>query len=711
MYTFSNLGKAGHLKRHLPMQLFLMFSLLWASGASAASNTLKDIKFSTMPGDKVQITLSLTGPASAPQSFTTDKPARISLDFDDTASELTQKSYNIGIGKAKSVAAIAADSKTRVVINLVKTTAYQTKVQGNDVIITLDSGNSGPESSAGNTYSSESSAPASADGGLQITDIDFRRGDGGEGRIIVSLTDPSAIVDIKQQSGSVVLDFVDTALPENLQRRLDVTDFSTPVKFIDTTPSGDGTKMIITPVGDYEHLAYQANDQFVVEFKPVTKEEKEADKKKRFQYTGERLSLNFQDIEVRAVLQLLADFTDLNMVTSDSVGGNLTLRLKNVPWDQALDIILKAKGLAMRQTGNVILVAPTEEIAAREKLELEASVQIEELAPLRSEFMQINYAKASDLAELIKSQENNLLSDRGSVTIDERTNTLLVQDIDSRLLDVQRLVDRLDVEVRQVLIEARIVNASVDFSKELGVRFGAATASTDVEGGRTLIVGGGKTGVLDSSSISGGPFISEAGSTNENLLVDLAAASDGNGAIQFVLGKIGSHILELELSAAQQDKLVEDIGSPKVVTLDKHEALVANGFEIPFQEASSSGATTTSFKKAELSLKVTPSITPDDRVIMDLTVQNDAPVDAGANNGAALSTQEVTTSVLVDNGETIVLGGVYVLNNQDTVDAVPFFSDIPYVGFLFKRTKETNTKKELLIFITPKILKSTLAVN
>jgi len=690
--------------------LLTLFSLFWASSVFAG-NTLKDIKFSTLPGDKVQITLSMSGPATAPKSFATDKPARISLDFKDTNSALAKKTHNIGIGKARNITAIEAGGRTRVVISLVSSTQFKTKLQGNDVIITLDSGSGGSS-----TIASRSSNQGSS--GLAMTDIDFRRGENGEGRVVISLTDPSAVIDIKQEGANVVLNFLDMNLPERLQRRLDVTDFATPVKMIDTLPNGNGVKMIITPTGEYEHLAYQAEDKFVVEFKAITKEEKEEQKKKRFTYTGERLSLNFQDIEVRAVLQLLADFTDLNMVTSDSVGGNLTLRLTNVPWDQALDIILKAKGLAMRQTGNVILVAPTEEIAAREKLELESQNQIEELAPLRSEFIQINYAKAADLADLIKSQDNSLLSDRGNITVDERTNTLLVQDIDARLEDIHRLVDKLDIEVRQVLIEARVVNADLDFKEQIGVAFGSA-GNGELEGGRGFVAGGALPGRLNASGFAGAapgvPFITqEDGDVEgaENLLVDLAVAAPTSG-VQFVLGKIGSHILELELTAAASENKIETIGSPRVVTLDKHEATIASGVEIPFLEASASGAATIQLKKAELRLKVTPSITPDDRIIMDLDITNNAALNAAAANGttAVISTQELRSAVLVDNGETIVLGGVYQRDTADNVNKTPFFGDLPYIGYLFRQTTDNDRKRELLIFITPRILKTSLGVK
>lgn len=682
--------------------LSVLFSLLWTSAVYAATNTLKDIQFASMPGDKVQITMVMSGPATAPKSFATDNPARISLDFSDTSSSLVNKTQTIGIGKARSVSAIEAGGRTRVVVSLSSTAQFQTKLQGNEVILTLDSG-AGSVVSSASTSSAPVSSTARASDGLEITDIDFRRGDAGEGRVVISMTDPSAVIDINQQGSNVVLNFVDATLPERLQRRLDVTDFATPVKMIDTLVKGNEVQMVISPVGEYEHLAYQADDKFVVEFKPVTKEEKEAADKKRFTYTGERLSLNFQDIEVRAVLQLLADFTELNMVTSDSVGGNITLRLTNVPWDQALDIILKAKGLGMRQNGNVIMIAPTEEIAAREKLELEAQNQINELAPLVTEYIAISYAKAADLATLIKSQENSVLSDRGSVTVDERTNTLIVQDIQERVNDIHQMVGKLDVEVRQVMIESRLVTAERNFLKSLGAKVGFGSTVNE-DGKRNGAIGGnvGGNNVFTEGELDN--VITTNDGSDFNVFSSAAAVAGANtGNIALVFGKAAAEILSLELSAASLTNDIDIISAPKVVTLDKHEARIAQGFEVAFQEASASGATTTSFKKAELSLTVTPSITPDDRVVMDILVTDNA---VDAQNQGTLTTKEVETSVLVDNGATIVLGGVYQDTSKHLVDGVPFLKDVPYVGRLFSKENNSSETKELLIFITPRIMKS-----
>ncbi|MFO1436210.1 MAG: type IV pilus secretin PilQ family protein [Gammaproteobacteria bacterium] len=484
------------------------------------------------------------------------------------------------------------------------------------------------------------------------------------------------------------------------------------MKEVDTQRRGNGARMVITPTGKtlYDHLAYQTDNLFTVELKPLTREEEEKAKKEKMGYTGEKLSLNFQNIEVRAVLQLLADFTGLNIVAADTVTGNVTLRLKNVPWDQALDIILKSKGLAMRQNGNVVMVAPAEEIATREKLELEAQKQLRELAPLRTEFVQINYAKASQIAELLKSEGKNILSERGNVSVDERTNTLLVQETAEKIEEIRKLVATLDIPVRQVLIESRIVIANENFSRDLGVRFGYSKSS-NTNGGldpnnTEYVIGGKKAGDVNYSGTT-------AFHTNglENYIVNLPAASPA-GALELAVGKIGSYLLQLELSALQSEGKGEVISSPRVITANQKEATIEQGADIPYQEATSSGATSVQFKKAVLSLKVTPQITPDERIIMDLKVNKDVPDFANLVNGVPpINTQNVSTQVLVDNGETVVLGGVYNTQNTDNATRVPFFSDIPYLGWMFKNTVKTDRKDELLIFVTPKIIKDALAIE
>ncbi len=688
--------------------IILLAALSLLSGTVYAVS-LDNVSFASLPGERVQIKLMLSEALPAdPLNFTIDNPARIAIDFPNTSLNLSDKSQTIGIGMANSLSAVEAAGRTRVVINLTRAVSYTMDVEGNSVILNLDGGVSAD--SVGATASSYVSSAGS------IEDIDFRRGDNGEGRIIVKLSDPSIPVDMGLEGGKVVINFLGAQLPSNLDRKLDVIDFATPVKEIDTVAAGNNVRMTISAVNDdYDHLAYQSEDQYVIEFKPITKEEKEEQKKDKFGYTGERLSLNFQNIEVRAILQLIADFTGLNMVTSDAVSGNVTLRLKNVPWDQALDIILKSRGLGMRQSGNVIMVAPSEELAARERLELEASRQVEELAPLRTEFIQINYAAAGDLMALIQADENNLLSERGNVSIDERTNTLIIQDISSSLEAVRGLISELDVAIRQVLIESRIVNADESFAKDIGVRFGYSKNTKQSAETRTTIgdnpenpqvlIGGGQAGNVD----FGAPTSFNNGGL-ENYLVDLPALPGDASALALAVGKVGSFLLQLELSALIAEGRGEDIASPRVITSNQHEAVIESGVQIPYQEASSSGATSVSFQDAVLSLRVTPQITPDDRIIMDLEVNQDTVSSTVVNGTPAINTRNVSTQVLVQNGETVVLGGVYTSSDRKSIDRTPFFGDLPYVGFLFKRTATDATKSELLIFITPKILKDSLTI-
>ncbi len=686
--------------------------------ALAAANTLQDISYSALPGDRVQVTLTLAEPAPTPLSFTIDNPARIALDLPDTTNGLASKSRSINVGVARSINTAEARGRTRVVMNLTKLVPYTTRIEGNKLIITVEGGiaapvdiqtATAPAAVATASPASAGARPASRVPGRRIDNVDFRRGDHGEGRVVITLSDPSIPVDMKEEGSDVVVDFAGTNLPDALRRRLDVLDFATPVKTIDTTSKGDKVHMVIATSSDHESLAYQTGNQYTVEIKPVSKEKKAEEQKAKFGYTGERLSLNFQNIEVRAVLQLIADFTGLNLVTSDTVTGNITLRLKNVPWDQALDIILKTKGLGKRQSGNVILIAPSEEIAAREKAELQAAKTVEELAPLRSEFVQINYAKAADLATLIKAKENSLLSARGSVTVDERTNTLLVQDTADKLTDIRKLVTALDIPVRQVLIESRIVIANDDFNRQLGVRFGAS-ARNDISNGRTLSTGGtlGATDTISSDAAAGNSFA--APSLDNRLNVNLPVSSPA-GSVAFAL--LGSNfMLDLELSALQTEGRGEVISSPRVITANQKEALIEQGVEIPYIQpiSGTSTAPSVSFKKAVLSLKVTPQITPDDRIIMDLAVTKDS-VGQIFQGVPSINTREVNTQVLVDNGATVVLGGVYEQIRSNDVSRVPFLSDLPGVGALFRNTNKTDNKSELLIFVTPKIIKEGLSVE
>jgi len=683
--------------------LMCCLTTAWAADQAPALNALKEVTYSALPGNRVQINLVMTQPIANPASFTIDNPARIALDLPATKSELPNRTQPIGIGSAESVTAVEVKGRTRVVLNLLNMVPYQTRVDGNQVVITL--GESGTATAAAAPTASGASAPMSGNQG--VTNVDFRRGSQGEGRVIVTLSDPSIPVDMHQEGGKVVLDFQNATAAGDILHRLDVTDFATPVQTIDTQLVHGGVRMTVTPSGQYDHLAYQSNNQFTLEIRPTTKEEQAARKKEEFGYTGERLSLNFQDIEVRSVLQLLADFTGINIVVSDSVKGNLTLRMQNVPWDQALDIVLKTKGLAKRQNGNVMLVAPSDEIAAREKLELESQKQIEELAPLYSDFLQVNYAKAADLAALIKSKNNSMLSERGAVSIDERTNTLLLQDTADKLEQIRKMVARLDVPVRQVLIESRIVLANNDFARDLGVKFGLSRTKV-YNGGDFYSIGGKNPGDVNYADTTTA-FEVPAGSGNEGLLVNLPVQNPA-GALGIAVGHLGSRLLQLELSAMQAENRGELISSPRVTTSDQQEASIKQGVEIPYQEASSSGATSVSFKDAVLELKVRPQITPDDRIIMELHVSKDNLGDT-FQGVPSINTQNVNTKVLVDNGETLVLGGIFEQENIKSSNRVPFLGDLPGLGWLFKTESNTNNKRELLIFVTPKILKQGLAME
>lgn len=676
--------------------------LVLGTVSTAWANTLQEVSFSAMPGNRVEVVLTLSEPIAEPSSFSTDNPARIAIDLPDTNSEVPRVTP-VAVGAARSVTAIEAGDRTRVVINLLAAVDHQISVDGSQLRVSIGSAGGAASMSAD---SSERVPAGARAGAVAVSSVDFRRGPDGEGRVEVKLTDPSFVVDMRQQGQDIVLNLMDASLPDELARTLDVMDFATPVTEIVTRPDGNNTRMVISTQGEFEHLAYQADDLYTVEFRALSRAEVEERRAELKVFEGERLSLNFQDIEVRAVLQLLADFTGLNMVVSDTVAGSITLRLKNVPWDQAMDIILKTRGLSMRRNDNVILIAPTEEIAAREKLELESQQQIEELAPLRSELLQVNYAKAADLAALLKTEENKLLSPRGSVTIDARTNTLLVQDTAAKLSEIRQLIGKLDIPVRQVLIESRIVIANNDFAKDLGVKLGAAVAGN---AGEIDFAAG---GALDNSVLGGG--IGSSSIATDNLLVNLpqTLAAGSGGGVNFLIGKVGSYLLNLELSAMQQEGKGEIISSPRVITSDQNKAVISQGKEIAYSTSSDSG-TNTEFKEALLKLEVTPHITPDDRIIMDLKVNKDAPDFASATVGGEppIDKRELETSVLVNNGETVVLGGVFERTTSDTVKRVPFFGDLPGLGVLFRQTQIQDENSELLIFVTPKILKDTLTLR
>ena len=702
--------------------LFVCLSLLFVP-VQAADNVLRNIDFSALPGSSVQITLQADQPITTkPKIFTTDNPPRIALDFFGMTSGLAQKTVPIEVGMARSITAIEAGGRTRVVVNLVKQISNNIEVADDKVIITI-AGSSETVAKSGQTAQASTSPVsqktlARTTSGSQIEGVDFRRGDAGEGKVILQLSDPTAVVDMRQQGSRVILDILKTSLPDQFARKFDVADFATPVKLVEVSSNKNDVHIEISTAGEYDHLAFQADGLLTVEFRPLTKREKEEIERKRDVFTGERLSLNFQDIPVRSVLQLLADFTGLNLVTSDTVQGQITLRLQNVPWDQALDIILKARGLSMRKNGNVIMVAPTQEINQREQLELEALKQVEELAPLQFEYIQLNYANADSIKKLLNEKDNELLTpNRGSVTVDKRTNTLLLKDTAVKLESIRQVVQRLDVPVRQVMIESRVVIADNNFAKEVGVRLGfnRANQSGSVE---TLITGGQPGHIDGTEALNTGTFMgvhagieSTGAGAGEQLLVNLPAPS-ATSAVNLLIGKVGSFLLQLELSAMQQEGRGEIISSPRVVTSDNETAVIKSGQQIPYSTVSQDG-TNVEFKDAVLKLEVTPNITPDDRVIMKLNISKDNPsTSVRAGDGTVgIDTRSIETTVLVDNGETMVLGGVFERLRSDTTEKVPVLGDLPVLGFFFRSKVEKDNNSELLIFVTPKILKESLSVR
>ena len=684
--------------------LIMSIPVVHAEEAEDVEQVLEDIGFVSLPGDRVQIKLSLSGVSEVaqPLSFTIDNPARIALDFPNTISKVAKKTP-IGMGIARSVNAVEAKGRTRVVLNLVRMVQYETRVDGGDFYIILGSDaikGIAPELDGDGAGDKSEVVHKAVEQFHEIKNIDFRRGKKGEAHIVVTLSDPTTPVNITEESGNVVLDFLDATLPEEFIRRLDVIDFATPVTTIDSFMEKRNARLVVKAEGEYEQLAYQANETFTLEIAPLSAAEKEEIKRDKFGYSGERLSLNFQDIEIRAVLQLIADFTGINMVTSDTVQGSVTLRLQNVPWDQALDLILKTKGLAKRKQGNVMLIAPSEEIAAREKQEFESQKQVDELAPLFSEVIQINYAKATEIADILSSSDNSMLSNRGRVSVDERTNNLLIRDTPEKLEDVRRLIDELDIAVRQVLIESRIVVASDDFRRDVGSRFGASGFKNKSNGNQEIT-----SGSLNGTTQIGNGVDWEM---NDRLNINLPVIGDAGSLGLAVLGN--DFLIEMELSAMQAEGTGEVVSSPRVITANQSTGIIEQGVEVPYQEAASSGATTVTFKKAVLSLEVTPQITPDDRIIMDLIVKKDNVGDV-VSGIPSIETREVQTQVLVENGETVVLGGIYEQLTREVNEKVPFFGDIPIVGALFRRTLKEDDKDELLIFVTPKVLKESLAAR
>ena len=680
-----------------------------APALAADQPALQAIDVQPLSGQQLQLTMRLSGPAPQPLSFTIDNPARISFDLPNTTLALPSRRIDVHASGLDTILAAETKDRTRLVLNLDKLVPYDTRVEGNNVIVML-----GGSAAAATVAPAAASAAAGGSGARELRSIDFRRSADGAGRVIVKLSDPHTHINLHQVGNQIVVDFSDAGVPANLLRRYDATDYGTPVTGFDVTRVGNGSRIAVSASGDFDQLAYQSDDQYVVEVSPKRRAANAADEKPV--YTGERLTLNFQDIETRAVLQLLADASGQNIVVSDSVTGNVTLRLQNVPWDQALDIVLRTKGLDKRRQDNVIIVAPQTELAAREKAELAAHKDVTELAPLRSEYLQVNYAKASDMAALIKGQNNSLLSSRGNVAVDERTNTLLLQDVADKLAEVRRLVATLDIPVRQVLIEARIVIVDNDFQRQLGAVFGwtnvqkngktGVVTTTGTAAGTDQIIGS----ALTNGQSTGTPFpvsiptgATAANRYNVNLPVTNPAGS-------FALGILGNNfIVDLELDAAQAETEADIISSPRVITANQKKASIEQGVEIPYQQSASSGATTIQFKKAVLSLSVTPQITPDNRIILDLDVRDDSVgtvvVASGGVNVPSINTREIATQVLVNDGQTVVLGGILSTTNREDDTKVPFLGDIPVLGYLFKTTNHQDNKVELMIFITPKIVR------
>lgn len=747
----------------------LVWLSIWTVNAMAVD--LTDVQFSAQAGNSVQIDLVFSASVTAPQTFDTVSPARIALDFEGVGNALERRAVPIGIGPVHSLVAVESSDRARVVINLNESVPYRVTTENNRVRINVESRTTAdaprPNPPASTRAPSQPQPQAAApwdrratDGarasGPSLQDIDFRRGPEGEGRVLIKLPTSATRVTVREQGSKVLIEVLNTSLPQRLFRRLDVVDFGTPVTAVESRPSGRNVEIEVQTNREFEYMAYQTDEVFTLELRPLTAAEKERLAREKVVFDGERLSLDFQDIEVRAVLQLLADFTDLNLVASDSVTGNITLRLKNVPWDQALDIILKTKNLTQRRDGNVIMVGPFDEIVGHEERSLTSDQRLEELAPIRSEFIAIKFAKAAEIAAFIRgastvqstatsqgqsdpmgrdsrqfdrtlteaTKDSILTPDRGSVTFDERTNTLLVMDTAARLDAIREVVARLDIPVRQVMIESRVVIANNDFTRDLGVRFGLATSMGSL-GNNEMLIGGGTPGNLPGwGNYNAGPFgLNTLGEPNNaiirdplvtntpSLLVNLPAM-DPSGAVNFLIGKVGSYLLQLELSAMQREGRGEVISSPRVITSDQKEARIEVGKKIPYSTVSQDG-TEVQFENATLSLTVTPAITPDDRIIMDLVVTKDEPdfTRTAADGTPTINTREIETRVLVENGETVVLGGVYERTKTFAKEQVPWLGDVPVLGRLFKQELREDINTELLIFVTPKILKSDLEGN
>ncbi|TMH41416.1 MAG: type IV pilus secretin PilQ [Betaproteobacteria bacterium] len=700
-------------------KMLLYVCALWLAGlglALAQANSIEALDV-TQQGGKTLVRITTKEPlAAVPPNFAVSNPARIAFDFPNTVNALGRASQDVGQGDLRSMNVVQGTDRTRVVLNLRRPVAHEATVDGRNLLITLSEPPVAATAPGGQVARF---AAGRADTKHAIRDVDFRRGRGGEGRVVVDLSDTTTGIDIRQQGQNIIVEFLQTALPENLRRRLDVVDFGTPVNTVAAFQQGENVRMVIEPKGQWEHTAYQSDTQFVLEVKPVVLDASRAAQRGR--YTGEKLSLNFQNVEVRAVLNVIADFTDLNIITSDTVTGNITLRLKDVPWDQALDIILQTRGLDSRRSGNVIWIAPRDELATREKLALEAQQQISDLEQTRTESFQMNYQKAIDVQKLLSDPNQRILSKRGSAVVDTRTNTLFVQDTPSRLDEVRKLLAKIDVPVRQVMIEARIVEANETFSRNLGVKLGyldnrglrGGTPGSPLGGGARILPSG---NYLGSGEQTANTTVSQPTPTfipdTQNVVLPAAGLNGFNaGSLSLsIFNSAMERFLFLELSALEADGKGKIISSPRVLTADQVEAVIEQGTEIPYQQATSSGATSVSFRKANLALKVKPQITPDGNVIMTIDVNKDQP-GATTPAGVQISTKHVKTEVLVENGGTVVIGGIYEQNDRTDITKVPLLGDLPLLGWLFKNNSVATGKTELLVFITPRIMNERLSIR
>ena len=725
------------MKRMSKLQTGLTLVLLLGVAAPLlAQPVIEDITFSSQPGSKFEVRLDFSeAPPADYSAYTIEEPARIAIDFPGTKSGLDQKRFSLPFGNATGVLVLEAGDKTRLVLNLIKLVPYEAVISGNQLVLQV-----GQDSSGGYTKATppsnvlESQMEPVVEARSQLTDLQFRRAESGEGRLILQLSDPSVDVNVFSEGGKINLEFLATTVPDGLLRRFDVTDFATPVNSIEVTTTERGTRLLLEAEGTYDYLAYQTGKEYILSVKPLSDDEKKA-RLNEFTYVGERISLNFQDIEVRAVLQLIADFTDLNLVASDTVSGNITLRLQNVPWDQALELVLRTKGLDSRRIGNVLMVAPAVEIAERERQEIESNKQIAELAPLQSEFIRIRYAKASEVVNLFEAgseEGGSLVSDRGSVVVDERTNSIIITDTATKLAEIRDLIERVDVPIRQVMIEARIVIASTNLDEELGIEWGGGYIGVDSSNGNIYSASGSREQVVSFNQDTvagvtptlnypvqggqqqqGGNQGGDGQQQQQGLgaaLVDLGVSQATSG---FAVGFTSNDLfLTAELSALESSGQGEVVSQPKIITGDKQLATIKSGSEIPYQEGAASGATTVSFKEAVLKLEVTPNITPDDRILLDLVVNQDSLGDLVPSGTGGLiptiNTTQLTTQVLVGNGETVVLGGVFQNEEITSIRKVPFLGDIPYLGTLFKNSASKTSKTETLIFITPRILSEAL---